>query len=1480
MKKDILKIAGVKSEKEFYKKYPTEAAFMKAHKKEFKKAAMGASMVNKQLTQITDFSNPPQAQSGWHSEWDQDAYSEITDTDAAYLAEMDARNIAESPMMVPSVNVPKSSTQAKKPSGNSNSIVDYLNSVGKKSDFNTRKALAESKGIKNYKGTAEQNMQLLSLIKGKPAAIQKVAQKPTPTSSTQKKEAPAQTKTTSPQTKTAATKAAEKPKLSKAEEYIAKDPYFFAEESDPGWIKTIDAPFAGLRNLGAKVALDQDPMALLKLLGMGAMSNSIIGQTKTMPYNPMQIPEVVGAARAAGKALPYATRALPGFNMGGYIPQAFDGEKIGGLPSAYQYDLYDPYSGSAKNAVKYNKRTGMIDSSTGQVSMADTQGLGFGDSGRKSPSRFVKDLSANDIQSGVQMGSTLGKNFQKISTAIEEKKKAKRLNALSPIVLQASGTRPEEMKRRYVRPEDNIVDPGQISSPYGTGMDFLQMAYGGAIGGNPTEIQNMYNPGDIYSDMGYEPLSDSEIVKQYRMGGGIPKAQGGMELIVEGVNTVGDIAAGIIGMGTKKLNKQSQQRLGQAAFQSGMQDLQENQYSGFMKSGGSIVDYMNSKGMDSSVDNRKKLYKKAFKDDAFSGSADQNTKLLNYLSGNGKSTTPIAKESVNPTSSKKQDFGPRPRTSATQFGSYDPTVFPENRNLESGVVVDKNTNIAHILQGNKIVKSFPVLTGQARDTNVNDRGVQYLENHPESRATPTGSYFMNPSEDIYGEPGFRLNPISAYGDPTPRAKSIAEHVTYDSSTRDKYYDLPGEQRNKSYGCVNCKKPNINELSSMFPQGDTTMVIDTRKLADKNLLSKMSKREDGGWVSHDWQPQVITQFGEYNMKDLLRDDPTMDTLRAGGHLKQYTPPSAEAMSTERPMMQMGGELQTHWGGGAETISQNPFLPGDGETIMFRGQSHDESDGQGRTGIGITYGDNPVEVERGEPAVKLQDGGEEESLVVYGNMKIPSYGVSELNDPKAKGKKFKSYINDLSKIEARQNKIIDKATSGLDESDINDPYALLSFNSDKANLTGAYMKLKDIAQKKQLTAGIQNAILDTAGEYGLDSDSLAKGKIKQASASDMAKFGAKMETAQGGIRQPLTPIMPMSTYYRIDPTTNFKLQTSPEVKKKLEQKPVAKKTVTKGKAEPEEEIVTSTAPYTPIPFAPSSPVDIKNRWNQYLPKTENVEVPFKRGYNSAMARHDMRTMSTTTNTTTLPILEDEKFDWMDLVRQAQPYLTPSNQEALDAAQLAPEMFALAANQLEPVQAQTFQPMLEEMPTLSFQDQLNEIQAEANAARRMAGTNPAAQSMISAQAAAAKNKVLGEQLRTNQAMQAESRRRNLSALNDATLKNLNILDQQYQRQAQAKSATKAQAQAALSSIADKIAKNKLENKTLGVYENMYNYRFGPKGRAYNVNAPVDFKTQLASMSTEEIQKMLDEKKSAEKKSEKKSGKNGSIVKAIKNL
>ena len=46
------------------------------------------------------------------------------------------------------------------------SIVDYLSSLGKPTDFSSRTALANQMGIQNYTGTAEQNTQLLNKLRG------------------------------------------------------------------------------------------------------------------------------------------------------------------------------------------------------------------------------------------------------------------------------------------------------------------------------------------------------------------------------------------------------------------------------------------------------------------------------------------------------------------------------------------------------------------------------------------------------------------------------------------------------------------------------------------------------------------------------------------------------------------------------------------------------------------------------------------------------------------------------------------------------------------------------------------------------------------------------------------------------------------------------------------------------------------------------------------------------------------------------------------------------------------------------------------------------------------------------------------------------------------------------------------------------------------------------------------------------------------
>jgi len=68
-----------------------------------------------------------------------------------------------------------------------------------------------------------------------------------------------------------------------------------------------------------------------------------------------------------------------------------------------------------------------------------------------------------------------------------------------------------------------------------------------------------------------------------------------------------------------------------------------------------------------------------------------------------------------------------------------------------------------------------------------------------------------------------------------------------------------------------------------------------------------------------------------------------------------------------------------------------------------------------------------------------------------------------------------------------------------------------------------------------------------------------------------------------------------------------------------------------------------------------------------------------------------------------------------------------------------------------------------------------------------------------------------------------------------------------------TKATTQAALNSMSDKYAKNKLENRKLSIYENMYNYRFGKSGRARNFNGLQFFDTDITGAQARQKQEIL---------------------------
>jgi hypothetical protein len=1021
----------------------------------------------------------------------------------------------------------------------------------------------------------------------------------------------------------------------------------------------------------------------------------------------------------------------------GNPPIAQDGTWLSGVP------------GLGTSQATYNSSTGMFDSAKGFVTKADTEALT-----PKASSAGGFDAGAAGMAGLQGIGKVIG-GIEAIAAQKKAQKKSQQSAELSGLSLQAQQTM-KPPKNQYVRPEDSLVQPGQLGNPYGTGTNYLQAQNGTMIGGNPTEIQNTYAPtGDLYQDLGYEPLEES--YKQYRRGGNVPKAEFGEYFQDSGQAQIGSAVGGAVAQG----------------------------------------------------------------------------------------------------------FGLPPAV---------------------GELVGK-------VAGN--------LLGGAKDARK----------------------------------------LQAQKDKTALNTSMM-----------------GFEQARSQGPLNA-----------------------------NL-------EHGGWVSHDWQPQVFAKFGEYDAKDLLKPPHDADMLRSGGHLAQvgYTAPSAEALYTGRPdmpqaqlglamaplagfamgankgaidmfqnseranqlksalasgmmnyggKMALGGELQIGDGGYAETLSYNPNLPG-GEIGMFRGASHDNG------GIQTQYGENGVEVEGGEPFTILEDngsedgnnlegGGSKENLVVFGNIKINKEIADLMGDPKAKGKKFKTYIADVAKNDAKQLKTIQKGLDLIEEYDGNSSYDKLGMNSGMANLMGAKAQQKINADKIKEAGLVQDSIHQTARQLGVKSDKLAEGKLEKEKDPSMI--------AQKGIVTPFTRKNTMTNAFiegnrsKIDPNpNNYNAQllqqllgqslyggpsqaatvtpftrentmTKEFIEGNRSKTPPAKSAASssskgKGKAKSQEYVPPTAVNLTDSRqdnYTWNTPQDLPNVSSSSLPNVSSSDLPeafSEIGNDKTFAGKALQFLGKGIDKYGNTVLSN-----------LAPYLRPSNaNDDLPPDQLYPEYFALATNQLDPVQAQKFQPMLDTPYDISFNDQINAIDSQARAAIRAGGNNPAAQSLIMAQAIEAKNRVLGEQTRVNQANKMGVYDKNRAMLNDAQLKNLQILDQQYVRQAQAKSNTKAQTQAALSSIAAKTAQQRATNRKLAIMENMYGFRFSPSGRAINMNAPAQFNMsgsmagtsqrglapglgytyddQQQIIGTRRIPKSnqpsIDELDDLGKNGKKIKARNSSIVKALKNL
>jgi hypothetical protein len=1116
----------------------------------------------------------------------------------------------------------------------------------------------------------------------------------------------------------------------------------------------------------------QDYANLVPLSIMGKTQEQIKGEAEKKEMLDLQRAQTAAAQQGGGGGLMNMLKGIGGGGLG-------KGSQFGDIAGGGS-DMITPGAGDSIG--------GMVDVGSFAKKGKKVKKAQVGDtvSGALSGQQKEKPDILGGITQGLPIVGDIVSGIQMLKETKKQRKELETAAKVSDLALQASRTQPERKQRRYVRPEDAVVSPNERFIPGGTGTEILA-EYGASIGGNPTEIQNMYNPGDLYSDLGYEPLSDSDIIKQYRSGGLVPKAATGFE--------------------------------------------------SFMASGGGAA-------------------------------------ASNLLS-----------------------------SAAQQQG----------------------------------------LGGGSKIGGAIGKGV--------------GMAIGGPAGGTIGEMGGTL-----YGAGL-QAVLDAKGAKEQKRNEDK---LAGNI--KTMGTESSIRGALGNYSSIVRNGGDIPYA------------------ENGWMSHDWQPQKIVKFGEYDVKDLLAPDETMDTLRTGGSIRQNN-------MSELDQFNFGGSLKTHWGGRAEVDSYNPYLPGTGETVMFKGNQHSESDGTGKTGIGVSYGPKEhdsytdyaeygseqaadVEVENGEPAIQLPESGSESpmqrfafggqqntnnlSMTVYGALNIDRNAAMEIGDPEAEGLTYKKYVAGLNDEENKANKKLAKANEELEDLKVNTPFDRLKLNSLQSIIQGSDQELQRLAALKTNAAGVQNAYNETADELGLDADALAKGKVKAAKSSDMAKYGKEIEKAQIG--KSLTPIIgKLSDFLRqrglnlpekdtdTNPLRNVKSLPPPKIKELKEivitpskeymearrKKAAAttsgnaKKKTTSGKRSKVSSKKSTTSENTYVP--PKTPLVLQSAQNaavdpkdplgleRIFPEQESSYVmpPYSResfeegledvakGFKDYRKRKsvdgglkaDRPTAAVKSEPSSAKKDKKEKTDWQDLAKaaitQLGPLLRRPLQEDLRGDQLYGEMMAKAQNQLEPVQAQTFQPLLDTPFDVSFKDRLNENQATFNALLRTPGVanNPAAQSALAANKYQADSQVLADQFRTNQAMRADVFSKNREKLNDAQLKNLAILDQQYTRQAEALSKTKATDLAIANSISDKIAKNRLENRTFAAYSNMFpQYGFNRDMMAFSQLPTFFNKGQVPGLSPEdakEFQEWYNQKNKAKTASTttgkygkelKKHFKNGNIVKSFK--
>lgn len=459
-----------------------------------------------------------------------------------------------------------------------------------------------------------------------------------------------------------------------------------------------------------------------------------------------------------------------------------------------------------------------------------------------------------------------------------------------------------------------------------------------------------------------------------------------------------------------------------------------------------------------------------------------------------------------------------------------------------------------------------------------------------------------------------------------------------------------------------------------------------------------------------------------------------------------------------------------------------------------------------GTDLSFYGNNVEAEKGEP-IAIND---ENNLVIFGNRK-PKENPLIKQEVKNLGfnpnSKYKSLVKEIGTQEGKQQKLMNKASSLLENNSPQDKWEQLSFNSGKAMLIGSNQELENLNMKKNSLGKlqeIQNAFFpDKKAKngktvYAVDGDTLPTIKKedydylqglynkaqKQKKGDDVLNFQKEYHRLAPDYAKSVIQSEPLTNYGKNKKFTTSDLTSNED---SLFGKRTERYFAALNRPTDRGEIV-------------SNPKDLK-------PGMVNKDLgplqPLITDSYTPAKKEEINTFNFDSTYKKKPF-EKGKYDWLNDTGEIQ---------------------ALTYNP-QAVNYSTVQPHLDQPYNVSFQDRRNQVQSNLRASNQAIGDNPAAQATLMGQANEQLQPINADEFRTNQAIYSGVLGSNNQKLDAAAAYNASKYDTMSENAAANRFNKFATTKAALQSMGQKRLQFDQGQNELEAFNNMLpNYNINPQ-------------------------------------------------------